>query len=139
MLYTEYAKGKRAFYFPNALEINNSAPFTQLGTATDGVSLVSPAGLDINGNITIYGILFSNHSDLDYLGTGNANIYGAMVTCGGFDSNGNGTVGYLPSALSSVRISSARMVRMPGTWTDRCALGLPLPTITNGTPAINCD
>ena len=134
-----YNEGWRAFYFPDALEINNSAPFSQLGTATDGVSLVSPGQININGNITIYGMLFSNNSNLDYLGTGNSNVYGAMVTCGGFESNGNGTVGYLPSALSSTRTSSARMVRMPGSWTDRCTLGLPLPTVANAAPSLNCN
>ncbi len=134
-----YNAGWRAFYFPLSLEINNSAPFSQLGTATDGVSLVSPGQIDINGNISLYGMLFSNSSNFNNLGTGTANIYGAMVTCGGFNSNGNGTVNYLPSALSSTRTSSARMVRMPGSWTDRCALSLPLPTVANAAPTINCN
>ena len=139
LINTAYNAGWRAFYFPQSLEINNSAPFTQLGTPTDGVSLVSPGQIDINGNISLYGMLFSNNSNVNYLGTGTANVYGAMVTCGGFNSNGNGTVSYLSSALSSTRTSSARMVRMPGSWTDRCALGLPLPTVANAVPTINCN
>lgn len=134
-----YQEGWRAFYFPAGLELNNSAPFTQLGTATDGVSMVSPGSIDINGNITLYGLLFMNNANVDFLGTGTANVYGAAITCGGFNSNGNGTLGYLPSALSSLRMSSSLVARVPGSWTDRCSLGPALPAAANTAATVNCN
>lgn len=139
MLGAAYQEGWRAFYFPSGIELNSSAPFTQLGTATDGVSMVSPGSIDINGNITIYGLLFMNNANVDYLGTGTANVYGAAITCGGFNSNGNGTLGYLPSALSSLRMSSSLMARVPSSWTDRCSVGLPLPGAANTAASFNCN
>ena len=134
-----YLAGWRAFYFPADLEINNSAPFTQLGAPNDGISLVSAGRIDINGNITIYGLLFMNNSNVNYLGTGTANVYGAAITCGGFSSNGNGTLGYMPSALSSLRMSSSVLARVPSSWTDRCSLGLPLPDAANTAASVICN
>ncbi|MDD2545483.1 MAG: pilus assembly PilX N-terminal domain-containing protein [Burkholderiaceae bacterium] len=134
-----YAASYRSFYFPLGLTLNNSSDVNPLGSANDAVSLVSPSGIDINGNISIYGMLFSNSSQFDDLGTGSANVYGAMVSCGGFTSNGNGTVAYTPLALASVRRSTAKLVRVPGSWTDRCSLSTPLPTSTTAQPTIQCN
>lgn len=136
---TAYNDGWRAFYFPDGLALNNSAPFTSLGSETNAVTIVSPAQIDINGNIDIYGALFSNSSVLNDLGTGTANIYGAMVTCASFRNNGNGSVAYTPLALSSVRRATSTLVRVPGSWTDRCQLLGPLPTQRDGTPVIQCN
>lgn len=135
-----YQANKRAFYFPSGLALNSSsAPFTDLGSATDGVTIVSPGDISINGNFSIYGMIFSNSANLDDLGTGNSNIYGAIATCGGFKSTGGGTVTYMPSALAGVQNSTARMVRVPGTWTDRCSLGTPLPATPTAATTINCN
>lgn len=138
-LSTAYAASYRAFYFPSGLTLNNSSGVNPLGSATDGVTLVSPSGISINGNISIYGMLFSNSSQFDDLGTGNANVYGALLSCGGFTSNGNGTVAYAPLTLATVRRSTAKLVRVPGSWTDRCSLGTPLPTAATAQPTINCN
>lgn len=136
-----YAASYRAFYFPEGLTLNNSSalPNDKLGSAEDAVTLVSPKVIDINGNISIYGMLFSNSSRFDALGTGNANLYGSMLSCGSFDSNGNGSVTYDPKALASARRSTGNMVRVPGSWTDRCNLVTPLPTSATAQPTITCN
>ncbi len=134
-----YAASYRAFYFPQGLTLNNSSGINNLGSGSDGVTLVSPSGIDINGNINIYGVLFSNSSQLDDLGTGSANIHGAMVSCGGFTSNGNGSVTYDPGVLAAARRSTANLVRVPGSWTDRCSLATPLPTSATAQPTITCN
>jgi hypothetical protein len=115
---TAYAAGWRSFYFPDGFARNNSSG--NLGTVSDPVTMVSGAGFDLNGNIDIYGMIFSNSANVNDLGTGTANVYGAMVTCGDYDNNGNGQLVYSPDVLNAARRSSGSLVRVPGSWTDRC-------------------
>lgn len=119
LVQTAVNEGYRDFYFPDGLSLNNSAPFSSLGSAGvgNGVNIVSPAAININGNISIYGMLFSNSANVNDLGTGTANVYGAMVTCAGYSNNGNGTLSYDPDALTGGARRGA-MVRVPGSWRD---------------------
>ena len=114
---TLYNAGWRSFYFPNGFARNNSSG--NLGTVSDPVTIVTPGSFDVNGNIDIYGMVFSNSSALNNLGTGASNISGALITCAGFSSNGNGTLEYNADVLKGVRRSTGSMVRVPGSWTDR--------------------
>ena len=117
---TAYNNGWRNYYFPDGFALNNSAPFSVLGSsgAGNGVNIVSPGDIDINGNITIYGMLFSNSANVNDLGTGTANIYGSMVTCRGYNNNGNGTLSYDANALGGPGWRPGVMVRVPGSWRD---------------------
>ena len=127
-----YADGWRSFYFPIGFTWNNSAGVT-LGSATDPVTLVSAAGFNVNGTSTIYGVVFSNDANLNDLGTGSSTIRGALVSCAGFQSNGNGTIIYDAGVLNGVRRSTGSMVRVPGSWTDRCSASSANP------PVISCN
>lgn len=128
---TAYADGWRSFYFPEGFARGNSSG--SLGTVADPVTLVSAAGFDVNGNIDIYGIIFSNSANVNDLGTGTANIHGALVTCAGYNNNGNGTLEYDADVLKGVRRSTGTLVRVPGSWTDRCTANSANP------PVINCQ
>jgi hypothetical protein len=111
--------GYTDLYFPDGLSLNNSAPFSTLGApgAGNGVNIISPSTIDINGNISIYGMVFSNSAVVNDVGTGTANIYGAMVTCAGYRNNGNGTLSYNPDALTG-GAPRGTLVRVPGSWRD---------------------
>ena len=122
-----YSDGWRSFYFPDGFARNNSSG--SLGTASDPVTIVTPGTFDVNGNINIYGMVFSNSSALNNLGTGSSTIHGAMITCGGFSSNGNGTLEYDPDVLKGVRRSTGALVRVPGSWTDRCTASSANPAV----------
>lgn len=113
-----YEKGWRAFYFPSGVDYNNSSGFTTLGTETQPVTLVTPQTLNINGNITINGFIFSNSANVNDLGTGSANIEGAMVTCGAYDNNGNGTLSYSEDILGNLTRNTSLAVKVPGSWRD---------------------
>jgi Tfp pilus assembly protein PilX len=116
-----FADGWRAFYFPSGFSWNNSSG--NLGTASDPVTIVTPGSFDINGNITIHGMVFSNSANLNDFGTGTADIIGAVVVCGNQDSNGNGTIQFDPSVLLNNRRSTAVAVRVNGSWSDNlCTL-----------------
>lgn len=128
---TAYNDGWRAFYFPDGFARNNSSG--NLGSQSDPVTMVSAAGFDINGNIDIYGMIFSNSSNVNDLGTGTANVHGAMVTCAAYSNNGNGTLEYDPTVLNGARRSTGLLVRVPGSWTDRCTLSAAVP------PVLTCN
>lgn len=113
-----YSDGWRSYYFPIGLQLNNSSNIASLGSRADPVSIVSPSQIKINGNMDIYGLVFSNDADYGDLGTGSSNIHGALVSCKDFASNGNGSVTYDPDALRNLQASSALMVRIPGSWRD---------------------
>lgn len=118
---TAYNQGWRSFYFPDGMALNNSAPFSVLGSAASGqgVNIVSPGDIDINGNITINGLIFSNSAVFNDLGTGTANLNGAIITCAGQSSNGNGTISYNSAALGRTGLPPGLMVRVPGSWRDQ--------------------
>lgn len=126
-----YAAGSRAFYFPDGFARNSSSG--SLGTPGDPVTLVSNQGFDVNGNINIYGMIFANSANVNDLGTGTANIHGALVTCAAYNNNGNGTLEYDQNALNGVRRSTGTMVRVAGSWTDRCTASAANP------PVITCN
>lgn len=126
-----YAAGWRSFYFPNGFTRNNSSG--NLGTVSDPVTLVSAAGFDVNGNIDIYGMIFSNSANVNDVGTGTADIHGALVTCAGYNNNGNGTLEYDADVLKGVRRSTGILVRVPGSWSDRCIASTANP------PVISCN
>ena len=126
-----YNDGWRSFYFPDGFTRNSSSG--DLGTVNDTITIVTPEGFDVNGNINIYGMVFSNSSNLNNLGTGNSNISGALITCAGFASNGNGTLKYDADVLKGVRRSTGSLVRVPGSWTDRCTASTANP------PVITCN
>lgn len=116
---TAYNDGWRSFYFPDGMFLNNSAPFTTLGgSGPDAVRIVSPTDISINGNITINGLLFSNSAQFDDLGTGTADVNGALVTCAGYQNNGNGTVRYTSGNLNGSGLAPGELVRVPGSWRD---------------------
>lgn len=117
---TAMNEGWRNFYFPAGFALNNSAPFSAMGAtgAGNGVTIVSPGDIDINGNVSIYGLVFSNSANFNDLGTGTANIYGAIITCASQNSNGNGTIQYDSNALGGTGLRPGVMVRVPGSWRD---------------------
>jgi hypothetical protein len=121
LINTAYNEGWRSFWFPDGMSLNNSAPFSVLGAAAagQGVNLVSDQGININGNITINGLLFSNSIDTNDLGTGTANINGAMIACNSYNNNGSGTLAYNSAALGGTGLRPGLMVRVPGSWRDQ--------------------
>jgi hypothetical protein len=120
LMLTAYNDGWRNFYFPDGFALNNSAPFSVLGAnaAGQGVNIVTPGTIDINGNITINGLLFSNSAAFNDLGTGTADVNGAIITCNNHRNNGNGLLSYSSAALGGTGLRPGLMVRVPGSWRD---------------------
>jgi hypothetical protein len=113
-----YANGYRAFYFPSGAPLQGTG--FVVGTQNDPVTIVVNGGnLTINSASTeIYGLIFSDHASAGAIGTGAARIFGAVVACNNFDSNGNGAITYDGLALSNTQLITSTMVRVPGSWRD---------------------
>lgn len=132
-----YADGWRSFYFENnaagtgGFYRNNSSG--SLGTVNDPVTIVSGGVFNVNGNIDIYGMVFSNSANVNNVGTGSATLHGALVTCAGYESTGNGTLQYDTGVMEAVRRQTGAFVRVPGSWTDRCKASNASP------PVITCS
>jgi hypothetical protein len=110
-----YADGWRAFYFDSDLQLSGNNTY---GSQADPITIVSSHAITINGNNTLYGLIFSNSADWNNLGSGNAVIHGAQVTCAAYNSNGNGTANYDPEALKNLRRLTGIMVAVSGSWRD---------------------
>ena len=111
-----YAQGWRSFYFSSDLQLAGNNTY---GSQTDPIILVTTKDVKITGGTTVYGMVFSNGSEWENQGNGNAEIRGALVACSKLvNSNGNGTVTYDPEALKNARRMSAPLVRVPGSWRD---------------------
>lgn len=119
-----YNDGWRSFYMDTDLHLSGNDTY---GSQSDPITLVTPNAVDLNGGNVFYGLIFSNSAQSDDLGTGNARIYGAQISCRGYQNNGNGTLTYDPDALKNARRLTATMVRVPGSWRDFRSNGDTLP------------
>jgi len=117
---TAYDQGYRSFYVNGDLLMNNGTGFgsNTIGSPTDPVTIVSSSDITFNGNFTIYGLIYSNNADWNANGTGNADIYGAVISRDNYQNNGNGTIRYDPNALRYLRDKGGLLVRLPGSWRD---------------------
>jgi hypothetical protein len=115
-LETAYDEGWRSFYFTSDLQLSGNGT---LGSVAEPVMIVSPNAITVNGNWTLYGLVFSNSADWNNLGTGSATVQGAQITCADYRNNGNGTLAYNPDVLRNLQNGqAARMARVPGSWRD---------------------
>jgi hypothetical protein len=110
-----YDQGWRDFYFSSDVQLSGNGT---LGSLSDPITMVTPGALTINGNWNVYGMVFSNSADYNNLGTGAANITGAIVSCAAYNNNGNGTLAYSAAVMTNLRRSTALAVRVPGSWRD---------------------
>lgn len=110
-----YDDGWRAFYFSSSLQLSGNLSF---GSQSDPITIVTSNAINVNGNVAIFGLIFSNDANWNDLGTGSATIHGAQVSCAAYNNNGNGTLQYDPLALSNVRRMTGILVRVPGSWRD---------------------
>jgi hypothetical protein len=114
---TALASGSKNFYFPVGFSYHGNGTIGAAG-AGNGVNFVTLGEANINGNATLYGLVFANEALLNDLGTGNSTINGAVVSCRAVTTNGNGTIRYDSNALGGDKLKPGAMVRVPGSWRD---------------------
>lgn len=91
------------------------------GSTTNPVILVVNGDVNIRGNTTIYGVLYTTASTLDNAGGGNSYMRGAVISEGNYSrSNGSREIIYDSALLSRIWEDPgfSSFVRLPGSWTD---------------------
>lgn len=108
-----YAQGWRSFYLPDGLQLDGT---TSLGSATDPVLLVSPAGVALNDTAAVQGLVYGQSATL----AGAPNVRGALLACTAFtgDPATTGRITYEPDILQTLQRGSRVMLRVPGSWRD---------------------
>lgn len=86
-----------------------------IGTLAEPVVLVVDGDLTVNGNPTIYGVVFVR-GDLTTSGT--PKVRGAMVASGNVDSGGTMNIIYDPEAISNAGNVTGTYATVAGTWRD---------------------
>jgi len=115
-LETNYNNGVRSFYFTSDVQLSGNGT---LGSVDRPIMIVTPNALRVDGDWTIYGMVFSNSADWNDLGTGSSQIQGAQLTCADYRNNGNGTLTYNGDVLRNLQNGqTARLVPVPGSWRD---------------------
>lgn len=112
-----YNAGWRNFYFPTGLTLTGNDAIGASG-AGNSVTIVTPGDFDITGTFDLYGVVYSNSANVNDLGTGSADVVGAIITCRGYNNNGSGILRYDSSGFSGNTLRPGVMVRVPGSWRD---------------------
>ena len=99
-----------------------SNPSGTWGTASRPLFIASSAKIEMKGNIVAYGMFYAATATADenYVvpGTGNATVFGAIVSRSMF-TKGTGTLDLVYDAkLFNPQIRHGVMVRLPGSWRD---------------------
>lgn len=125
-----YKEGARTFYYGHkdnpaldpqwGVSFNSSSGFPggALGSANDPIILVTSGAFNINGNITVNGVIYSNSANVNDLGTGTADITGAIITCNDHQNNGGGKLTYSDVVMGYLNRTTGALVKVPGSWRD---------------------
>ena len=110
----EYAKGYRAFYLEDAMQVSSGT----IGTAANPVILATSANIRFNGGTDVWGLIYADSANWDPTGLGSGTMNGAIVTRNNFSANGNPQFKYDADALAKTRGLTGSLLRVPGSWKD---------------------
>jgi hypothetical protein len=101
---------------------NYASGQTSHGTDNRPLNVASSANIGFNGNVVAYGLFYAATAtaDANYVtpGTGNATVYGAIVSRSTFDK-GSGHLNLIyRGSLFNPEIQPLLLVRVPGSWRD---------------------
>lgn len=114
-LLAAYAAGERQIWVDGDLEVNANV---DIGTANDPIILVVDGDVHFNGDIELYGVVYSTGMTWDNTGGGGALIRGAAISEGNYTGNGTPDYYYDPNVLNRLRNTLTSFVRVPGSWRD---------------------
>lgn len=89
-----------------------------IGSLAEPVILIVNGELQVNGTVTIYGLVYCTSIVWDNTGMGNVNIYGAAVAEGSFTGNGTPTITYTPTVTNNLHANLGEYVKVIGSWRD---------------------
>ncbi len=80
--------------------------------------MVVDGAIEMHGDVTVYGLLYSTGATWDSSGAGNAQLVGAAIAEGDYVGNGTPSHVYDPRVKASLTAIPGRFVRVPGSWRD---------------------
>ena len=72
----------------------------------------------VEGNMTLYGVLYCQNGTWDNTGGGDAQIIGAAISEGNFTATGTPNPTYDPNVLRRLREATGQFAKVPGGWRD---------------------
>jgi hypothetical protein len=112
---TAYDEGVRQFWLDGNLEMNANLT---IGSESDPVLMIVDGNVRLQGDLRVFGVIYSTSMTWDNTGGGSALLQGAAISEGNYTGNGSPDYFYDPRVLSRLRYDQASFVRVPGSWRD---------------------
>lgn len=110
-----YNAGYRQLWVNSGLNMNAN---TTIGSDTSPFVMVVDGSVHMNGNLQIYGVMYSSATTWDNTGGGGALLRGAAISEGNYTGNGTPDYYYDPLVMRRIRTGSVTFVSVPGSWRD---------------------
>lgn len=110
-----YAEGARLFWLDGNLAMNANIT---IGSETDPVLMVVGGNVGMQGDLRIFGLIYSEAITWDNTGGGSALLQGAAISEGNYTGNGTPDYLYDPRVIKRLRLENGSYARVPGSWRD---------------------
>lgn len=101
----------------DAFVINSN---TVVGSPENPVILIVDGPLELRGNSTIYGVVYSTSILWDNTGGGTSRIYGSAIAEGDFQATGTPNPTYDSDIMKKLATQIGSYIPVTGTWCDHC-------------------
>ena len=115
LLENSVTQGAQTIWIEGDMSLNSNAT---IGSPSKPVVIVVSGNAHLNGNLSVYGVVYSANTTWDNTGGGGAKVYGAIVAEGNFTTTGTPDPTYDPAVFDSIRASTGQFVRVLGSWRD---------------------
>lgn len=110
-----YAEGARLFWINGDLNMNANIT---IGSETDPILMVVSGNVGMQGDLRIFGLIYSEEITWDNTGGGSALLQGAAISEGNYTGNGTPDYLYDPRVIRRLRLENGNFARVPGSWRD---------------------
>jgi len=107
--------GANVIWVDGDLDITSNAT---IGTADKPVIIVVDGNAHLNGNLVIYGVVYSTNITWDNTGGGGAKIIGAAISEGNFTTTGTPDPTYSADVMNKLKTTTGQFAKVLGSWRD---------------------
>lgn len=112
---TALATGARKLWLQGDLSMNANLT---LGSVNDPFILIVDGSIEMRGDLSIYGVMYSTGITWDNTGGGSALLVGAAISEGNYQGNGTPDYYYDPRVIANLLDIPGAFARVPGSWRD---------------------
>jgi Tfp pilus assembly protein PilX len=107
--------GANVVWVNGDLDLNANSNY---GSARKPVIVTVTGNIQVNGNVNVYGIMYSQAAVWDNSGGGTATICGAAIAEGSFTGQGTPNTTYCPNVFKTLKGTTGSFEKVPGSWRD---------------------